>query len=278
MAIGYLTITDFRTPFVDFTIPYYQLAYTYMIAKKYSTHDQVFELSNTDYPSMGILMLSAFTVSVVVGILTKRWLANPKSKYAPFWSIYQGLCQIGSDDKPSNVKQRILVIIWLFAGFITAATLSGELLAMLSHLPPKPIDTLRELADTMNIKLYIPSIPAQNFLKVSTTDIHNKCYIIHNKCYMQTLPSRSVQQIVQHQRVDGPIITADTMVRFVKNDMIANPIAFIAQDGYLNCKKKKINDQLMYIPPVGPDSTFYTEEIGIGLPKGSKLTPFMNSV
>ena len=60
--------------------------------------------------------------------------------------------------------------------------------------------------------------------------------------------------------------------------MMSNPIAYVAANGYLVCNQKKINDQLLYIPSVGPESTFFTEEIGIALPRGSKLTPFMNFV
>ena len=166
MAISHLTIADFRRPFVDFTIPYIQEGITYMIAKKFSTHEQTFEIANTDFPGMGMLIILAFAISVGIGFLTKLWMANPSSKYAPFWSIYQCLFQKGNDDKPSNIKQRLLVIIWLFTGFITAATVGGKLVAMLSHLPPKPISTLSELAQASNIKLFFAAKIVHTALKV----------------------------------------------------------------------------------------------------------------
>ena len=157
MAIGHLTITGARRPFVDFTIPYIQEGIAYMIAKKFSTQEQAFEIASTDLPSVGILIILAFAISVGIGFLTKLWMSNTGSKYAPFWSIYQCLFQKGNDEKPSNMKQRLLVIIWLFTGFITAATVGGKLIAMLSHLPPKPISTLSELAQASHIKLFFPA-------------------------------------------------------------------------------------------------------------------------
>ena len=165
--MGWLAITDFRRPFVDYTIPYFKGEVTYMIAKKFSTHDQSFDFSNTDYPSMALLMLTAFCMSVIVGLLTKLVAANG-NKYAPCWSILQCFIQKGNEDEPCNLKQQILFIIWLFAGIITAATVGGQLVSMLAGQPPKPIATLRELAEAKHItNVFITSKPPQIALKVN---------------------------------------------------------------------------------------------------------------
>ena len=167
MGIGHLTITDYRQPFIDFTIPYKQNSVTFMIAKKFSTRDETFDIANTDYPLMSLMILSAFALSVLIGIVSKQLVVNPNSRYAPIWSLFQCFIQKGNDDEPSNIKQRLLFIIWLLAGFITTATVGGELVALLADLPTKPIENLKELAEATNIKIYTLSSPTRTILKVS---------------------------------------------------------------------------------------------------------------
>ena len=96
---------------------------------------------------------------------------------------------------------------------------------------------------------------------------------------MQTLPSKSVQQIVDRHHVkNGQVIQNNHMQHFIEYEIIAQPIAYIAGKAQTECFKLKINDQLYYQPPDGPESTFYTLDVGIALAKGSKLTPYMNFV
>ena len=121
-------------------------------------------MSKTDYLSISLLMLIAFTISAFVGLLTKQLFGNPN--YAPCWSLYQCFVQKGSDGS-SNVCQQILSIIWLLTGFIATAVAGGELVSMLAGQPPKPIATLRELAEATHIKIFLASKPIEAVLKVT---------------------------------------------------------------------------------------------------------------
>ena len=88
-----------------------------------------------------------------------------------------------------------------------------------------------------------------------------------------------MQQILRHEVIPPRSdLTNDELRRIVKSDMMTEPIAYIASSGYLVCKRQKFNERLLYIPSVGPDSTFLAKEIGIVLAKGSKLTPYFNTV
>ena len=138
-----------------------------MMAEKFSRHHHTFDILNTDYPIIGVLMLMAFAASIVAGHLTKKYQFNPNSTYSPCWSIFQCFAQKGNYDQPSNVKQRILFIIWLVGGFVTAATIGGQLVSLLAKQTRKPIATIRELAEATHIKIYFDSIPVQATLKVS---------------------------------------------------------------------------------------------------------------
>ena len=166
MAIGSVAIADFRRPFLDFSIPYQYSSATFMIVRKYSTLSDSTIPSMADFAQMMVLMLAAFTISAICGLLSQRWLK--RSNYAPLWSLYECFFYGGSENEPTNYNQRILFFIWLFAGFITTATVGGNLVAILAKTPPKPITTIRELAQASHIKMYIPAKPIQATLKVTT--------------------------------------------------------------------------------------------------------------
>ena len=185
MAIGLLAITDFRTPFIDYTIPCYHSQLTFMIASKFSTHEQHFDITKSDYKSMALLMVIAFFFSVIICIITKHLLLDKNAKYASCWSIYQCFVQKGTDDEPSSPNLRILFVIWLFAGLITVATTGGELVAILAGSPPNPINTIHELAEATDIKIYINSKPVQSTLMV--INVINE--------YLQQLVRKTVQYI-----------------------------------------------------------------------------------
>ena len=80
---------------------------------------------------------------------------------------------------------------------------------------------------------------------------------------------------MERQIFGDPNFVNDKVRHFVENDMMAKPIAYILGK---ECLKKKVNDELLYIPPVRPDSTFYTVDCGFGLAKGSKLRPYLDFV
>ena len=60
--------------------------------------------------------------------------------------------------------------------------------------------------------------------------------------------------------------------------MMENTIAYIAGDVTIICRQKKINERLLYVPQPGPESTFHTVDVGVALPKGSNLRPYLNFV
>ena len=166
MAIGFLSTNSYRKPFVDYTIPYNPVAITYMMASKYSNHDQNFELSNTDFPLISLIMLISFMISVLIGFITNRAFTHSNSEYAPCWSLFECFIQNGNDESPQFGYQRILTIIWLMAGFITVAATGGQLVSMLAGQAPKPIATLRELAEANHVKIYLASPIIERVLKV----------------------------------------------------------------------------------------------------------------
>ena len=85
------------------------------------------------------------------------------------------------------------------------------------------------------------------------------------------MSSPSVQKILERKMIED---------RFGANrkEMMSKPTAYIAADVHLVCPQKKINERLLYIPPTTSDSTFFTVDVGVALPKGSALKPYLDFV
>ena len=137
-----------------------------MLATRFSTDEQNFDFTKTDYPNMALLLLIAFLISVICGAISKQFLALKNSKYASVWSLYQCFFLKGNEDEPENGSLRLLYILWLFAGLITSATAAGELVAILAGQPLNFINTIRELAEATHIQIFLTSKPVQTDLKV----------------------------------------------------------------------------------------------------------------
>ena len=149
-------MADYRRPFVDFSIPYRQGSVSFMIGTKFATESQHFAISDTSLPLIGLFLLIAFVLSNLIGFVFRAFDKVRNQSYDPFWTIYQSFVLKSIDGSSLRSGQKLLVLVWFFAGILTVAIVGGHLLSMLTYKPVY-IYTLEQLAKADHLKLLTTS-------------------------------------------------------------------------------------------------------------------------
>ena len=223
MCLGAISITSERSLVVDFTKPYKQKMFNFLMMKP-ERKNSIFQFL---WPLSTYVWLLTISSMVIVGFLLflmDHFSPNSEHKSTgrfnlkeSIWFMYGSLVGVGTEMVPRTISGRLLSGAWWFFGLILVSSYTANLAAFLTVTKIEtPIKSIADLAGQTKIKYgTVKNSYCNSMFRSSQLEIFKKMWTHMDKVHPDSMVANASEGIEKAKREDYVFIWDMPVTKYI---------------------------------------------------------------